>query len=110
VLVGQLVLARVIEPAGPVAGLLQLIAVLLGLLVARVEAADALLLADQLAVDQLDLLLVRLGLVAPHRLVVLGFDLALVVQSALEADADLFLLAVTAGDLCLCGQVPLNKR
>ena len=109
-LVGQLVLARVVELAGPVAGLLQLIAVLLGLLVAKVEAAGVLLPDDQLVVDQLNLLLLRLALVAPHRLVVLGFDLALVVQSALEADADLFLLAVTAGDLCLCGQVPLNKR
>ena len=103
-------LARVIEPAVPVAGLLQLIAALLGLLVARVEAADALLLADQLAVDQPGLLLLRLGLVAPHRLVVLGFDLALVVQFDLKAEAALFLLAVTADDLCLCGQVPLNKR
>ena len=110
VLAGQLVLARVTELAGPVAGLLQLIAVLLSLLVARVEAADALLPADQLAVDRLNLLLLRLALVAPHRLVVLGFDLALMVQVALEAEADLFLLVVTAGDLCLCGQVPLNKR
>ena len=106
----QLVLARVTELAGPVVGLLQLIAVLLGLLVARVEAAGALLPDDQLVVDQLNPLLLRLALVAPHRLVVLGFDLALVVQVALEVEADLFLLAVTAGNLCLCGQVPLNKR
>ena len=109
-LVGQLVLARVTEPAGPVAGLLQLIAVLLSLLVVTVEAAEALLPADQLVVDQLTLLLLRLVLVAPHRLVVLGFGLALVVQVDLKAGADLFLLVATVVDLCLCGQVPLNKR
>ena len=107
---GRLELARVTEPAGPAVVVRQLVAERLDLLAVRAEAVGALLPVDQQVADRLYLLTVRLAQAAPHQMVGLSYVLALVVQVALGEEADLFLLAVTAGDLCLGGQVPLDKR
>ena len=88
----------------------QLVAELMGLLAVTAEAVGELLPAAQRVADRLNLLTVRLAQAAPHQMVGLSCVLALVVQVDPEEGADLFLLAVTADNLCLCGQVPLNKR
>ena len=88
----------------------QLVAELKGLLVATEEAAVELPPVDQQLADWLYLLTVRLAQAAPHQMVGLSCVLALVVQVDPKDGADLFLLDLTADSLCLCGQVPLNKR
>ena len=101
---GQLERARVTELADPAVVARQLVAELTDLLAVRAEAVGVLLAVDQQVTDQLTLLLtVRLAQAAPHQLVGLSCVLALVVQVDLEEEADLFLLAVTADNLCLCG-------
>jgi hypothetical protein len=107
---GKLERARVTELADPAVVARQLVAELTDPLAVRAEAVGMLLAVAQRVADRLNLLTVRLAQAAPHQMVGLSYVLALVVQVDPEEGADLFLLAVTADNLCLCGQVPLNKR